>query len=74
MTTYILLFNLTEAGIKAAKDSPRRLDRNPSKPQCAASKRQLRFRPRGCAARANGASPTRSPADGDLLVRRTLLL
>jgi GYD domain len=26
MTTYIALFNLTEAGIKAAKDSPRRLD------------------------------------------------
>ena len=26
MTTYILLFNLTEAGIKAARDSPRRLD------------------------------------------------
>jgi hypothetical protein len=25
MTTYIALFNLTEAGIKAAKDSPRRL-------------------------------------------------
>ena len=24
-TTYIALFNLTEAGIKAAKDSPRRL-------------------------------------------------
>ena len=26
MTTYIALFNLTDAGIKAAKDSPRRLD------------------------------------------------
>ena len=26
MTTYIALFSLTEAGIKAAKDSPRRLD------------------------------------------------
>jgi uncharacterized protein with GYD domain len=26
MTTYIALFNLTEAGIKAAKDSPRRVD------------------------------------------------
>lgn len=26
MTTYITLFNLTEAGIKAAKGSPRRLD------------------------------------------------
>jgi uncharacterized protein with GYD domain len=26
MATYIALFNLTEAGIKAAKDSPRRLD------------------------------------------------
>ena len=26
MTTYIALFNLTEAGIKAAKESPRRLD------------------------------------------------
>jgi uncharacterized protein with GYD domain len=26
MTIYIALFNLTEAGIKAAKDSPRRLD------------------------------------------------
>ena len=26
MTTYIALFNLTEAGIKAAKDLPRRLD------------------------------------------------
>src|ERR1700751_4225813 len=26
MTTYIALFNLTEAGIKAAKASPRRLD------------------------------------------------
>jgi hypothetical protein len=26
MTTYIALLNLTEAGIKAAKDSPRRLD------------------------------------------------
>ena len=26
MTTYIVLFSLTEAGIKAAKDSPRRLD------------------------------------------------
>ena len=26
MTTYIALFNLTEAGIKAAKDSPRQLD------------------------------------------------
>ena len=25
MTTYIALFNLTDAGIKAAKDSPRRL-------------------------------------------------
>jgi len=24
MTTYIALFNLTDAGIKAAKDSPRR--------------------------------------------------
>jgi uncharacterized protein with GYD domain len=26
MTTYIALFKLTDAGIKAAKDSPRRLD------------------------------------------------
>jgi uncharacterized protein with GYD domain len=26
LTTYIALFSLTEAGIKAAKDSPRRLD------------------------------------------------
>jgi uncharacterized protein with GYD domain len=26
MTTYIALFSLTDAGIKAAKDSPRRLD------------------------------------------------
>ena len=26
MTIYIALFNLTEAGTKAAKDSPRRLD------------------------------------------------
>ena len=26
MTTYIALFNLTDAGVKAAKDSPRRLD------------------------------------------------
>ena len=26
MTTYIVLFSLTDAGIKAAKDSPRRLD------------------------------------------------
>ena len=26
MTTYIALFNLTDAGIKAARDSPRRLD------------------------------------------------
>lgn len=26
LTTYIALFNLTEAGIKAAKDSPHRLD------------------------------------------------
>ena len=26
MTTYIALFNLTDAGIKGAKDSPRRLD------------------------------------------------
>jgi hypothetical protein len=26
MTTYIALFNLTDAGIKAANDSPRRLD------------------------------------------------
>jgi uncharacterized protein with GYD domain len=26
MTIYVALFNLTEAGIKAAKDSPRRLD------------------------------------------------
>jgi uncharacterized protein with GYD domain len=26
MTTYIALINLTDAGIKAAKDSPRRLD------------------------------------------------
>ena len=26
MTIYIALFNLTEVGIKAAKDSPRRLD------------------------------------------------
>jgi len=26
MTTYIALFNLTDTGIKAAKDSPRRLD------------------------------------------------
>ena len=26
MTTYIALFSLTEAGIRAAKDSPRRLD------------------------------------------------
>jgi uncharacterized protein with GYD domain len=26
MTIYIALFNLTDAGIKAAKDSPRRLD------------------------------------------------
>jgi uncharacterized protein with GYD domain len=26
MTTYIALFNLTDAGIKAAKESPRRLD------------------------------------------------
>ena len=26
MTTYIVLFNLTDAGIKAARDSPRRLD------------------------------------------------
>ena len=26
MTTYIAHFNLTEAGIKAAKESPRRLD------------------------------------------------
>jgi uncharacterized protein with GYD domain len=26
MTTYIALVNLTDAGIKAAKDSPRRLD------------------------------------------------
>jgi uncharacterized protein with GYD domain len=26
MTTYIALFNLTDAGIKAAKDSPHRLD------------------------------------------------
>ena len=26
MTTYIALFNLTDAGMKAAKDSPRRLD------------------------------------------------
>jgi uncharacterized protein with GYD domain len=26
MTIYIALFNLTEAGIKTAKDSPRRLD------------------------------------------------
>jgi uncharacterized protein with GYD domain len=26
MTTYIALFNLTDAGIKAATDSPRRLD------------------------------------------------
>ena len=26
MTTYIALFNLTDPGIKAAKDSPRRLD------------------------------------------------
>ena len=26
MTTYIARFNLTDAGIKAAKDSPRRLD------------------------------------------------
>jgi uncharacterized protein with GYD domain len=26
MTAYIALFNLTDAGIKAAKDSPRRLD------------------------------------------------
>jgi len=26
MTTYIVLFGLTDAGIKAAKDSPRRLD------------------------------------------------
>ena len=26
MTTYIALFNLTDAGIKAAKDLPRRLD------------------------------------------------
>ena len=26
MTTYIALFNLTDAGIKAAKDSPRRRD------------------------------------------------
>ena len=25
MTTYIVLFSLTDAGIKAAKDSPRRL-------------------------------------------------
>ena len=26
MTTYIALFSLTDAGVKAAKDSPRRLD------------------------------------------------
>jgi uncharacterized protein with GYD domain len=26
MTTYIALLSLTDAGIKAAKDSPRRLD------------------------------------------------
>ena len=26
MTTYITLFSLTDAGIKAAKDSPRRVD------------------------------------------------
>ena len=26
MTTYIVLFSLTDASIKAAKDSPRRLD------------------------------------------------
>jgi uncharacterized protein with GYD domain len=26
MTTYIALFSLTDAGIKAARDSPRRLD------------------------------------------------
>jgi uncharacterized protein with GYD domain len=26
MTTYIALFNLTDAGVKDAKDSPRRLD------------------------------------------------
>ncbi len=26
MTTYIALFNLTEAGIKACEDLPRRLD------------------------------------------------
>ena len=26
MTTYIALFRLTDAGVKAAKDSPRRLD------------------------------------------------
>jgi uncharacterized protein with GYD domain len=26
MTTYVALFNLADAGIKAAKDSPRRFD------------------------------------------------
>ena len=26
MTIYIALFNMTDAGVKAAKDSPRRLD------------------------------------------------
>jgi uncharacterized protein with GYD domain len=26
MTTYVVLFSLTDAGIKGAKDSPRRLD------------------------------------------------
>jgi hypothetical protein len=37
MTTYIALFSLTDAGIKAAKDSPRRLDsERPSAPRARA--------------------------------------